>query len=702
MRLFAESGMIVAMTRLRLRLPDSLRDLTTDPAVRVGILEAAWSVAPAYSRGLLPRAARQQAVVGAVTASTHYVIGATGWAAISSIYAGAPGHRAGQRALLAGAAVTGTVGYVGERLLRPYSGSSLVGASAWTVSRYMSTLGLAGGIVTASDAVASRALGRTPSLGVTLAMDVAGGAAMGAGSLVRRHLRIRKYGLVEPDRPAVERPRNAKSYLTIAGLAVGTSLGIAGLAIGEQASVRAITAMANKAAGVDLGEAGVLMAHAATAGVVAAAGGVGLNAVRRRTQRGNEVTEAAYPSPPVSLHVSCGPNSEVNFDDIGKEGRRFVLMTLASHQIEQVMAEPAIDPVRIVIPRQGSVPERVALTLSEMEALGAFERSIIVIASPTGVGYVNYVMAEALEYLTRGSCATVVPQYALVPSALALDTTDEGTELQAAILEAIKDRLVNIPPAERPRLVQFGESLGAQVALDIAAEGGVHRLDTMHVEAGLYLGVPFRSKAWHILQRAPKAIDPDGRIVEATQPSEAPTRAGMHLMLIHDDDPVNKFSYTMFVRRPWWMGPPEERPPMVPREVLFRPVVSFVIALVDLLNGMDSKPGEFHRVGHDYRIDMRGSLEKAFLLRSSPEQAERIEAALREREQMWAQTRLVATTAARAVATIQQTLKQWGQDAMVADEPDGDGVRLPLAAQRLLKSVSDGQTKGRMDSSGGN
>lgn len=698
MRLYPETGMMVAMTRLRLRLPVSLRDLTTDPAVRVGILEAAWSVAPAYSRGLLPRAARQQAVVGAVTASTHYVIGATGWAAISSLYAGIPGHRAGWRALLAGAGVTGAVGYVNERLLRPYSGTSIVGAAAWTTSRYMSTLGLAGGIVTLSDVVARRALGRTPNMGETLAIDVAGGAAMGAGTLVRRHLRIRKYGLVDPDRPAVERPRNAKSYLTIAGLAVGTSVGIAGLAIAEQASVRAITAAANKAAGTDLGEAGVLLAHAATAGVVAVGAGAGLNAVRKRTRRDNEVTEAAYPTPPASTHVSCGPYSEVSFDAIGKEGRRFVLMTLTAHQIETVMEEPAVEPVRIVIPRQGSIADRVALALTEMESLGAFERSIIVIASPTGVGYVNYVMAEALEYLTRGSCATVVPQYALVPSALALDTTEQGTELQAEILQAVKNRLVKIRPAERPRLVQFGESLGAQVALDVAAEGGVHRLNTMHVEAGLYLGVPFRSKAWHILQRAPGAIDPDGRIVEVTEPSEAPDRAGMHLMVIHDDDPVNKFSYEMFVRRPWWMGPPEERPPMVPREVLFRPIVSFVIALVDLLNGMNSKPGEFRRVGHDYRIDMRGSLEKAFLLKSSPEQAERIEAALREREQMWAQTRLLANTAARAVTTIQKTLKQWGQDALVAEGADPDGMHLPPAAKKLFRSVSESQTTASWDS----
>ena len=86
-------------------------------------------------------------------------------------------------------------------------------------------------------------------------------------------------------------------------------------------------------------------------------------------------------------------------------------------------------------------------------------------ASPTGVGYVNYVMAEALEYLTRGDCTVVVPQYAYVPSALALNKTEEGVELQAAVIQAIARRLDELAPVNRPRIVQFGESLGAQVAL---------------------------------------------------------------------------------------------------------------------------------------------------------------------------------------------------------------------------------------------
>ena len=40
--------------------------------------------------------------------------------------------------------------------------------------------------------------------------------------------------------------------------------------------------------------------------------------------------------------------------------------------------------------------------------------------SPTGTGYLNYVTAEALEFLTRGDVAMVAMQYSLRPSPLSL------------------------------------------------------------------------------------------------------------------------------------------------------------------------------------------------------------------------------------------------------------------------------------------
>lgn len=681
-------------------IPAAVGQFTTDPAVRTGMVQAAWSVAPSFARGLLPRTPTQQAVVVGINVTSHYAIGATTWAAISSAVAGIPGRRAGWKALLAGAAVTGTAGFVAERALRPRSGDSMAWATAWAGARMLATTGLAGGMVTATDVIEHQVLHRSPGVGTTLLLDAGGGAAMAAGSLYRRHLRARKFGMVAADRQAVASVKGPRAYGTIGVIALGTATGIAGLAVVEQTAARAINKGLTKAAGTDLGETGVWLSHCITGAGLATLGLVGLDRVRARTLRANEVVEAAYPEPPTSDTVSCGPASLVDFDAIGKEGRRFVLMALRSQQITNVMGEAAIDPVRAVIPRDGSIAERAELAVAELEELGGFERSVIVVASPTGVGYVNYVMAEALEYLARGNCAIVVPQYAMVPSALALDKTAEGTELQAEVLEAIAQRIRRIPPARRPRLYQFGESLGAQVALDVTSIGGVARLDSLDVTAGLYLGVPFRSSAWRTWWSQPKAIDPSGRIVLVSDPAEAPDQPGMQLLVVHDDDPVNKFAYSMVVRRPWWFGPPQTRPPMVPRETLFRPISSFVIALFDLLNAMNQRPGAFQRVGHDYRIDVREALQKAFRLPASAVQAQAIEGALREREQMWAETRLVARTAAKAVATINDTLNKWGRSTVSLDFAEDQDLDLPPAMRKLMQQMSDSQLMGRLGSSG--
>jgi uncharacterized membrane protein len=291
------------------------------------------------------------------------------------------------------------------------------------------------------------------------------------------------------------------------------------------------------------------------------------------------------------------------------------------------------------------------------------------------VGYFNYSIAEALEYLTLGDCAIVVPQYALVPSALALTRTQDAEHLTRLVLEGIRERLSRMPADRRPRVVLVGESLGANVALDLAldatGQARLTELDALGVAGGLYLGVPFRTHLWNQWRADSSAVDPHGRLVLVSQPDEVappPRGRSRHLMVVHHDDPVTKYGYRMVLQPPWWMGAPASRPPLVPRETKFRPITTFVLATIDLLNGMQSKPGTFVRRGHDYRIDVRLGLENAFGLTASPHQGERIEAALRQREQEWATRRMVARKLDRARRAIERQLAEWGTTGIdVAD-----------------------------------
>lgn len=648
-----------------------LRHFTTDQAVRAGVITAAWAAAASYSRGLLPRTPVQQAAVTGISATAYYSLGATTWATVSSIAAGAPGSRSGPRARLAAAGVTAVGGKLGEVALRPHSGDNLLMGAAWSEMKLLSVAGLAGGLVTVSDLVAHDLLKLPRSPKTTLALDLSMGILMASGSVVRRVRRARKYDTGSHLLDAVKRSEDgtglavrARTAAVAAATVVGSTAALATLATTEQAGARLISRGLNAATGDDLGEFSDFVGHGVMLAGFTGIGIAGLRYVRTATQKKSEVIEPGYRKPPESSFVSAGPNSEIDFEAIGKEGRRFVLMRLSTEEIEQVMGDVVAEPVRAVIPREGTIQERADLAVRELEALGGLERGIICVASPTGVGYVNYVMAEALEYLARGDCAVVVPQYAYVPSALALNKTDEGVELQTAVIEALVRRLDAMDPEKRPRIVNFGESLGAQVAVDVAGPDGVPRFDELGLESGLYLGVPFRSALWKAWMRDAESLGRDGRLVDVADSRELDAEGGRHVMINHHNDPINMFSYEMVVQRPWWFGAPDTRPPGVPRESLFRPVTSFVIALVDLLNGMNSKPGQFVRIAHDYRIDIGRGIEAAYNLPASEEQRERIEAALRSREHEWAERRLIARTGDKALRQLRETLNSWGQEVV--------------------------------------
>jgi uncharacterized membrane protein len=645
--------------------PGWLTRWASDAPVRVGVSAAAWAVSDSLARGLLPRSAVQQAVASGVTAAAHYELAATAWATLQAVGT-RPGGRPGLRANLTLAATGVAAGAGMWAAARPATTRSLPAATTAAAGRLLAFAAVGGGASAIWDHVLHERAGLRPGLDTTLLPAVATGGAIVAVTSVLRHARIARYGRVDPERRTLKDVSPA-GIAKATGIGAATAVGLAGAAAVEQAAARTLERGLARALRTDPGALGTLAAHTVILGTVTVAGITGLAKVTSRIQRRDDIVEPAYPEPPTSVHVSAGPASAMPFDTLGKEGRRFVLMALTASQIEAVMGEPAIDPVRVVGGYESAtdVAERARLTLADLDACGAYERSLICVGSPTGVGYLNYSLAEALEYLTRGDCAIVVPQYALVPSALALTRTEDAERLTRLVLAGITERLATIPVERRPRVVLTGESLGANVALDVTVgpdgRPRLRNLTDLGVEAGLYLGVPFRTRLWNSWRADPASVDPDGRLTLVSQPADPPGPVSPHLMVVHHDDPVNKYGFAMAVQPPWWLGPAHDRPPLVPRETSFRPITSFVLATVDLLNGMQSRPGTFVRRGHDYRIDLRLGLQQAFGLTCSPEQGEAIETALREREQEWATRRLVARTLDKARRSIASQLAAWGQ-----------------------------------------
>jgi uncharacterized membrane protein len=649
-------------------------------ALRTGVAAAAGITPGTFQRGLLPRSTSDQAMATAAAAAFGMGVGTLAVSAIEAtaeLVAITRGQGNPETTTLITAGLLAAGGMAASQILPNRHEAPLPVAAASSMAWSLGAGSLVSALVIGTDRMTRPVLqGRGPLLGIGLSAAVGGAvAAVRVRAFDRRAAALGGGADVPTDVPS----KPTEGLATSLGLGAAVGGGLLALAGIEFAMAEGSTTAVSSALGRRDDPVTPLVGHAIATAALLPIGGVALNSLRRRMQHADDVVEPAYPEPPTSPFVTAGPCSLVAFDDIGKEGRRFVLMALTAEQIGALMDEPAMDPIRAVAGfDSAATPEaRAELALAELEALGAYERSMIVVAAPTGVGYVNYSFAEALEYLTRGDCAIIVPQYALVPSALALNATDAGVRMQTLILAGIRDRIAALPEGHRPRLVQFGESLGAQVALDVAA-AGTDRFAELGLEAGIYMGTPFRTELWDEWRSDPARIDPDGVLGLVSQADLIPglDPRVRHVQVIHNDDPINKFSYDAVVRSPWWMGLPETRPPGVPRETLFRPGVTFILNLVDLKNGMDSKPGTFVRVGHDYRIELCDAIRFTFHLPATQDQVARIEQALRDREREWAARRMVARRFASARASVVGQLSKWGVDPSSIGLDDESAARL--------------------------
>jgi uncharacterized membrane protein len=637
-------------------------------ALRTGVATAVASIGPSFARGLLPRSTTDQAMVTGATAAYALGFSALGLSiaeAVSEIIVNNRREGDPENIALAASALVAAGGIAVIAAVPDDNSVSLPLATAQSVARVVTAGAVAGALVVGTDRIVDRVFGEPP-LPINLLIAGALGAATGGVAVALRNRRARAHGEGRPvERKAVEVDRDPKQLGRSVAMGAAVAGGLVAIAGVQFGIAEGTPILVSKLMGRPANPVTPLVGHVAAATLLAATGAVALNRVRWHVMRTDDVVEPAYPDVPTNPHVTAGPSSVVAFDAIGKEGRRFVLMALTPEQITAVMGEPATQPVRAVagFGSAATAQDRARIALVELERLGGFDRSLIVVAAPTGVGYVNYSFAEAVEYLTRGDCAIVVPQYALVPSALALKETREGEVQQELILAGIRDRIAAMPADRRPRLVQFGESLGAEVALDVAADG-TDRFAELGLDSGLYLGTPFRTELWKRWFADAGAADPGGVLAVVSQASEIADlpQSVRHVQVIHHDDPINKFDYAAVVRAPWWMGPPETRPPGVPRETAFRPVITFIITLIDLKNGMNSKPGQFVRRGHDYRIELREAVQRTFGLPATDEQAERIEAALRDNEREWATRRMVASRFASARDAVKAQFARWGQD----------------------------------------
>lgn len=156
--------------------------------------------------------------------------------------------------------------------------------------------------------------------------------------------------------------------------------------------------------------------------------------------------------------------SLLKWTDLGRAGREFVATGPTAQQISAITGHSAKQPIRVYVGlRSADTPEaRAKLALEELKRQGGFDRSILIVITPTGTGWVDPSGMDPVEYLHDGDVASVAVQYSYLSSPLTLLAQPEyGASTARALFREIYNYWTTLPRDHRPSLYLFGLSLGA-------------------------------------------------------------------------------------------------------------------------------------------------------------------------------------------------------------------------------------------------
>jgi uncharacterized membrane protein len=555
-----------------------------------------------FAPSLMPRAAIHQGIAAGASVLAGELVGRGVDAAIRRFVPGSSPFavRIGARAVVAAA------GFAVSRI--PESDDEPTAkASVRTVGRLTAVGAVGGAINESGQELRARVPARSGLRPLIGGLAGFGGSMYYSGQLLgKREAVIQRW--TDTDKPAA-----LPASIGI-GIAV-TSLG-RGLGRGFMASRRSFV----RFFGDDAAHA--MIGRTANAAVWTVGGIAFYRGVVSLIARKNETVEPAYSTPPDSPYVSAGPNSISPFDELGLQGRRFVSDVVTPELIESTMGEPAIaHPIRAFVGVNSDplYPSgRSEMMLDELDRLGAFDRSYLLLVSPTGTGWVDQTMIESAELYTRGDIATACIQYGRGPSFLEVQKVALGASQFRGLLWGVKMRLQGMPEKKRPKVLVFGESLGSWSSSDVVMHQGIAGFDHYGIDRALWFGLVGLAK-WSktgMRQGSSKLVPPGtveafdnfGEYEPLTQEQRDKLRA---VVVDHDNDPIARMSFRSAVKRPPWLtGTARGR--NVAEGMDWVPLITFVQVMVDAMNAMVVVPGQFKSFGHDYRGDTADFVHAAY------------------------------------------------------------------------------------------
>ncbi len=310
--------------------------------------------------------------------------------------------------------------------------------------------------------------------------------------------------------------------------------------------------------------------------------------------------------PPPSQHRMTGSlESLIDWAAVGKYGREFITTGPDAEDISDFTGRPALDPIRVYVGRaNGATPrERAELALAELIRQGAFEREVLIVASPTGTGWIDPGLQDPVEYMHDGDIATVVAQYSYLQSPLALILeTRTGLEQATALQDVVHGYWKTLPEDARPRFYVNGLSLGAWSSMHAT---NMFRLLDDPIDGAYWAGPPFSSNFWNYVQNHRNPGTPwvlptigDGSLIRyashTADGSEGASDWGkMRIMFLqYSSDPVVFYDPYSLWRAPPWMNDPSATE--VSDDLIFMPIVTQFQLALDLAVSFGAPPGYGH------------------------------------------------------------------------------------------------------------
>lgn len=321
--------------------------------------------------------------------------------------------------------------------------------------------------------------------------------------------------------------------------------------------------------------------------------------------------ERAQPTSPLK---TGSPASLLRWSELGRTGRGFIASGPTAAEIGDFTKKDALDPIRVYVGLRSAetARERARLALEELKRVKAFDRSILIVITPTGTGWVDPSAMNSVEYLHNGDVASVALQYSYLSSPLSLIVEPEyGAEASRALFTEIYAYWTALPRDKRPRFYLHGLSLGS---MNSEKSFEMFELIGDPINGALWSGPPFRNRLWRTITDDRNAGSPawlpqfrDGAFVRfANQngfsvPTQTPWGPMRIAYLQYASDAITFFDPHDFYREPAWMKSP--RGPDVAPELRWYPVVTMLQLGLDMAVATATPLGYGHVYAPAHYID---------------------------------------------------------------------------------------------------